>query len=453
MTDYQPINQLPLPSRRRFHAAAGLAIGAAVLNTTSPSSLAVPAKRPPPSDRIRVGVVGVGSRGFNLLDDLLKLADVDITVVCDVDRFHYRDNAWGKGQAYGRDAAQVYIEKKGRPKPEAVKDFRTVCENDDIDAVVIATPDHWHALCTLTAIRKGKDVYCEKPVTHFFQEGLDVCQEVHARGTVFQTGSQQRSDREFRRAVELVRNGILGKLSRIAIGLPSGYEQVQGEAQVIEPPADLDYDLWCGPAPKLDYMRARHHRWWRGHRAFGGGVLMDWIGHHNDIAHWSLNLDASGPVVVEAMNWIFPETNVYNTPWHYSIRCEYADGLTSIISDRNELGTKWIGEHGWIHVTRNKLTASNPEWLHPEFDAGKFTLPTTAGHMRNFIDCMRSRKPCESTAEIGHRSITPGHLAYVSKTVGAPLKWDPSEQKVLGNNEADQLLREASYRKPWSLQA
>lgn len=435
-------------NRRRFGLLAGSALST-TLSTTSPAQDAT--KRPAPSDRIRIGVVGLGSRGFNLLEELLKLEDVDVAVVCDVDRLHYRDRAWGKGPAFGREAAQKLLENKGRPKPESETDFREVCRRDDLDAIVVATPDHWHALCTLTAIRSGKDVYCEKPVTHWFHEGLEVCREVKQRHAVFQTGSQQRSESEFRRAVELVRNGVLGKIQRVEVGLPSGYETAQGETEIVKPRDDLDYDLWCGPAEKLPYMRARHHRWWRGHRAFGGGVLMDWIGHHNDIAHWALGMDESGPTVVEAVDWQFPETDLYNTPWHYTIRCEYANGVTSTISDSNALGTKLIGEEGWLYVTRGKLNASNPKWVEPNFQAGDIHLPVSPGHMRNFIDCIRSRETCFASAEIGHRSITPGHLGYVSHAIRRPLRWDASKQVIISDPEADLLLRSGKYREPWSL--
>jgi predicted dehydrogenase len=351
----------------------------------------------------------------------------------------------------GREAAQGLVQKNGRPKPEALVDFRDVCQRKDIDAIVVATPDHWHALCTLTALRNDKDVYCEKPVTHWFHEGLAVCREVQERQAVFQTGSQQRSEDVFRRAIELIHNGVLGKLQRVEVGLPSGYETVQGDSVVTSPRADLDYDLWCGPAPMLPYMRARHHRWWRGHRAFGGGVLMDWIGHHNDIAHWAMKLDGSGPTVVEAVNWQFPATDLYNTPWHYTIRCEYANGISSTISDSNLLGTKFFGELGWLHVTRGKLTTSDPQWAKPNFRPGDVRLPESPGHIRNFIDCVKSRATCIAPAEAGHRSITPGHLGYVSQAVGRPLRWDAAKQTILDDPEADQLLRSGTYREPWKL--
>ncbi|MDZ4851216.1 MAG: Gfo/Idh/MocA family oxidoreductase [Pirellulaceae bacterium] len=434
-------------NRRRFQfAMAGLALSPTLARLQATLG---EEKKLPPSDRIRVGIIGLGSRGFNLLDDLLSLNDVEVAVVCDVDRLHYRDRPRGKGPVFGRDAAQNHVEKKSGRKPQTAVDYREVCHRDDLDAIVIATPDHWHALCTLTALRAGKAVYCEKPITHWFHEGLAVCEEVKRRKAVFQTGSQQRSDAEFRQAVELVRNGVLGKVLQVEVGLPSGYETPQAETEIVAPPEGLDYNFWCGPAPLLPYMRARHHRWWRGNRAFGGGVLMDWIGHHNDIAHWVLDMDQSGPTRVEAVDWKFPTTELYDTPWHYTIRCDYANGVSSTISDQHAIGTKIVGEDGWLHVTRGKLTTSTPAWSKPDFRAGSFQIPVSPGHMRNFIDCIKSRETCIAPAETAHRSISPGHLGFVSSTLQRPLHWNPSEQRIINDPEADKLLRSGDYREPW----
>jgi predicted dehydrogenase len=405
-----------------------------------------------PSERITVGVVGAGSRGFNLINEFLKRADAQIVAVCDVDSFHHRDRLWGKGPAYGRDPAKRRIDEHYKTPARGVSvtgDFREVCGRDDIDAVVVATPDHWHALCTLEALRNGKDVYCEKPVTHTFHEGQLVYREVAKRKAVFQTGSQQRSSAEFRRAVEFVRYGLLGKIQRVEVGLPPGYDRPQGDTKVTAPPAHLDYEQWCGPTPKLPYMRARHHRWWRGHRAYGGGVLMDWIGHHIDIAHWALRQSSSGPTGVEAVNWSFPDGDVYDTPHQYEIRCEYADGVRTSISSKHLLGTKFIGENGWIHVTRGRLTASDKRWLAGDFRVGSKQVYHSDNHTRNFLDCVKSREACIAPAETGHRSITPGHLGYVSNALGRALQWDPKTEIVVGDEEANKLLQTHNYRKPW----
>jgi predicted dehydrogenase len=406
-----------------------------------------------PSERITVGLVGLGSRGFNLLDALLARPDVQVLAICDVDSLHYRDRPWGRGTAFGREPAKQKIEKHDRSAAGlfVTMDYREVCSRKDIDAVVIATPDHWHALWTLEALRNAKDVYCEKPVTHNFHEGQAVCREMAKQKAVFQTGSQQRSDALFRRAVELVRNGVLGKIQAIEVGLPPGYDRPQGDSTITDPPEHLDYDLWCGPSEKLPYMRARHHRWWRGHRAYGGGVLMDWIGHHNDIAHWALDLDTSGPSKVEAVNWTFPEGEVYNTPHHYEIRCDYAGGIRSSISSRHALGTKFLGENGWVFVTRGALKASDPRWVQSDFQPGEKQVDLYDDHMQNFLECVKTRKPCIAPAESGHRSITPGHLGYVSQALGRALNWDPEQELVIDDDEANRLLAQHGYRKPWNL--
>ena len=188
-----------------------------------------------PSNRIAVGLVGAGSRGCNVMEEFLKEGDAQIVAVCDVQREHYRDRPWGEGPVNGRDGAlrriAQHYEKAGTPAPGEVAvytDYREVCARKDLDAVIVATPDHWHALCTLEALAQGKDVYCEKPVTHFFAEGLTVCREVEKRKAIFQTGSQQRSMAPFRHAVELIRNGHLGKLLRVEVGLPGGLRQAHG---------------------------------------------------------------------------------------------------------------------------------------------------------------------------------------------------------------------------------
>ncbi|MGZ0169347.1 MAG: Gfo/Idh/MocA family protein [Planctomycetales bacterium] len=406
-----------------------------------------------PNERISVGVVGAGSRGFNLIDEFLKQPDAQIVAVCDVDSFHHRDRPWGKGPAYGRTPAKRKIDAHYKSTSgggiSVTSDFREICQRDDIDAVVVATPDHWHALCTLEALRNGKDVYCEKPVTHTFHEGQLVYREVSKQKAVFQTGSQQRSSPEFRRAVQLVRAGILGTIQRIEVGLPPGYDKPQGDTTIVKPPDHLDYDQWCGPAPKLPYMRARHHRWWRGHRAYGGGVLMDWIGHHNDIAHWAIDADKSGLTKVEAVGWTFPDTDVYDTPHQYDIRCEYAGGIQTSISSRNLLGTKFIGENGWVHVTRGRLTVSDKRWADSGFQVATPDVYVSENHTRNFLDCVMSRKECIAPAETGHRSITPGHLAYVSDVLGRALKWDAANEVVIKDPEANKLLQTHNYRKPW----
>lgn len=441
-------------SRRRFLKLTGSVLAGPMI---APASI-LGNSRTAPGSRITVGVIGLGSMGTGNLKNFLQLEGAQVVAVCDVHDLHYRDMQSGERSPLGRDPAKRLVEEhyaKGNHKHsfkgcDTYTDFRELCARDDIDAIVVATPDHSHALCTLEALRNGKDVYCEKPVTHLFAEGQMVYREVAKRGAIFQTGSQQRSQTRFRIAAETVVNGHLGKVQSVSIGLPTGFSQPRTEwSDISDPPAGLDYDLWCGPSEKLPYIFARHHRNWRWHYAYGGGQIMDWIGHHNDIVHWSLGLDKSGPEEVEAVNWTFPQTEIYNTPVHYEIRCKYPGGLTTSISDRHASGIKWIGEEGWLYVDRGKIDASNQNWIRESFDRGPIQLYRSTNHHRNFLEGIRSRKACIAPAETAHRSITPGHLGIVSQAVGRALKWDPKKESILRDPEGDKLLKKILYRKPW----
>ncbi len=446
----------PAPVTRRTFAK--IALTAALAPTIIPSRAWGDDATPPPSERITVGMIGLGGMGMGHVGRFMKAAQV--VAVCDVQKLHYRDAEWEKHAPCGRDAAQSMVEdyygeqiRSGAYKGcDTHVDFRELCARDDIDAVVIATPDHWHALVTLEALRNGKDVYCEKPVTHLFREGQLVVEEVAKQKAIFQTGSQQRSTANFHRCVELVKNGHLGKIVRVEVGLPIGPSKAKGDPTITEPPEDLDYDLWCGPSLKLPYMRARHHRWWRWHRTYGGGNIMDFIGHHNDIAHWAIGVERSGPVEVEAAGeWTWPEFEAYNTPVEYDIQCRYANGITSSISNKNKLGIKWIGEDGWLAVSRGKEESSNPALLAKDFDPGPIKAYKSKNHANNFLDGIRTRTECIAPADIAHRSVTPGHLGFVAQTLGRKLQWDPEKEVIVGDDEADKLLKAVDYREPWKL--
>lgn len=412
-----------------------------------------------PSKRINMGFIGMGNRGMGVMEAFLKHSDVQGLAVCDVAGKHFRVNNGKQSRDYGLVAAKAAMENAYSAQSvsgtwkgcDAYEDFRELLARDDIDAVMVATPDHWHGIITMAALQAGKDVYCEKPMTHLYAEGHAIHREVAKRKAIFQVGSQQRSDKPFPQAVEIVRNGLLGKITRVEVGLPKGHNEPEGDATIKTPPADLNYDFWCGPSAMLPYMEARCHWTWRWHTNFGGGQLMDWIGHHNDIAHWGLDMDQSGPVSVEARNWTFPETDVYDSPVDYDVLSKYANGVEVLMSSRNQMGAKWIGENGWVHVTRGALTASDPAWTDPGFVAGDWKAYQSPGHQRNFIDSVKSRELTIAPAETAHRSITPGHLAYLSHAVGGPIQWDPKEEKVVGNDEAQAKLMSLPYRGDWKL--
>lgn len=445
-------------NRRRFLATTASALA---LPYFVPSSALGKAGTVAPSNRITMGAIGLGGRGMGVMRGFLGRKDVQMMALCDVQGVHWRDGKWGEGRAkFGTTIGKQAVEERYKHnKPSGVykgcdvyADHRNLCVRKDIDAVIVATPDHWHALQCLAALRSGKDVYCEKPMTHYFREGQLVYREVAKRKRIFQVGSQQRSTWNFRQAVEVVRNGLIGKVTRVEVGLPSGHDDVVvDDKEMREPPANLDYNTWCGPSEKLPYIFARHHRNWRWNLAYGGGQLMDWIGHHNDIAHWGLGLDQTGPTEVHAKNWTWPtKTKVYDAAVDYEVHSKYAGGLEIVISTKHEKGTKWIGEDGWVYVNRGKLDASNKEWAKEGFVAGDFKAYASDDHTQNFIDGVKTRKECICSAETGHRSITPGHLGNISAKLGRILKWDPKKETIKGDAEAAQLL-EANYRYPWNL--
>jgi len=418
--------------------------------------------RPAASERITVGVIGCGARGFANLRGLLKEPDAQVVAVCDVDTFHYREHTSRKGKALGTEPGKALVEthyagekSNGDYKGcDTYSDYREMCARDDIDAILVATPDHWHALMTLDALRSGKDVYCEKPVTHTFGEGQAVIAEVAKQNAIFQTGSQQRSAKEFHRAVEIVRNGLLGKISRVEVGLPAGYPGPMGSVAPETPPSHQDYEMWTGPAQMMPYMRARNHRWWRGHRNYGGGNIMDFIGHDNDINHWSLDQDQGGPLSVEAKGWTWPKGDCYNTPENFEMLCQYPDDITVSIASHHEGGVKWIGENdAWIWVNRGRWKNSKRDenlWA-DDFDPGPIKAYRSGDHHRNFLDGVKTRKPCICPAETAHRSITPGHLGFLSNDLGRPLRWDAKTETVIDDAEADKQLKATPYREPWKL--
>ncbi|MEO0416944.1 MAG: gfo/Idh/MocA family oxidoreductase, partial [Verrucomicrobiota bacterium] len=250
-------------------------------------------------------------------------------------------------------------------------------------------------------------------------------------------------------------NGLLGKVHTVEVGLPGGKTSPQGDSTIKSPPESLDYDMWCGPSEKLPFMECRYHWNWRWHMSYGGGQLMDWIGHHNDIAHWGLGQDKAGPISVQAkeFEYVSELMEVYNSPRNYTFESEYDGGTKVIVSSKNRGGTKWIGENGWVFVTRGKIEASNPAWIEEGFVPGDWKgYHPGAGHQANFIDCIMSRKDTICTAETGHRSATPGHLAYLSNALGgAKLKWDSQAEKIVGNDEAQAKLMDLPYRGDWKL--
>ena len=435
-------------SRRQFLRAAAIAGGSAAAGVAGFPTIVKAAVlgrggAVAPSDRIVMAGIGFGMQGPGNMRSFLEKDEVQWVAVCDIDKEPLA-------------MAKAIVDKKyGHRSCAATHDFRDLYARGDLDAVSIAVPDHWHAILSISALRAGLDVFGEKPLTHNLREGRALCEAVERYGRVWQTGSWQRSVENFHHACELVRNGRIGKVLRIEVGLPSGhydFARTFGQEALVPPPANLDYDFWVGPAPWWPYCKARVHMNWRWNMDFGGGQYMDWIGHHLDIAHWGMGWDDTGPVEIEATGE-YPTSGIYNSPTRYYVKAKYADGTPMIIAGgHGEIwgGTKWIGERGWVWVDRGEFL-TEPESLRREtIGPGETHLYRSRDHAQNFLDCVRSRRKTITPAETAHRSASVGHLGVIAMEVGRKIKWDPATETIIGDPEAERLLGRA-YRKPWQM--
>jgi len=342
---------------------------------------------------------------------------------------------------------------------KAYHDYRELCAREDIDAVMIATPDHWHALAAVEAARHGKDIYGEKPLARTIGEQQAMVKAVRKHRRIWQTGSWQRSVGNFHKACEIVRNGLIGRITRVEVGLPAGHSDFGGtkdKLSVTAPPPELDYDFWIGPSNMMPYIEGRVHKNWRWNYNTGGGQLLDWIGHHCDIAHWGLGFDHARPSEVEGHGEFPPTDAVWNTCTKYRITLKYPHNIEMIIAGGHKDikgGTKWIGTNGWVWVDRGAFEASNSEWSEmkrlPD-NLRKVKLYESSNHYRNFLDCVKSRKATITPVEVAHHSAIPGHLGLIAMLLGRKIKWDPNREIILGDAEASNLLTRG-YRAPWKL--
>lgn len=427
-------------NRRRFlkQAAAG-AIGFPYLIRSSALGLAGSLA---PGNRISIGCVGVGWQGGANLGAFLAEPDVRITAVCDVDRSHLEEARNRVNRHYQNNDCKTYT------------DFRELMADPAIDAVMLALPDHWHGIIAVAAARAGKDIYGEKPLTHTLHEGRVLCDTVRRYGVIWQTGSWQRSESNFRFACELVLNGRIGRVHTVEVGLPAGHTDFAGTAgqeTIGPPPPHLDYQTWLGPAPWAPYCPARVHKNWRWIYDYGGGQLMDWVGHHVDIAHWGLGLDRSGPVEIEGSGE-FPSDGLWNTATKYRLHAKYAEGYDMIIAGGHRDirgGTKWIGSDGWVWVNRGALDAHPKSLLRESFGPEEIHLPRAVNHVRNFLDCIKNRRETLTPCETAHRSVTPGHLGLIAMQLGRKIRFNPKTEEILNDETAARLLTH-SFRSPWT---
>jgi predicted dehydrogenase len=434
--------------------ALRMAVGAAAVPAFFPANIL---SAHAPSKQIVIGSIGVGWMGGDNLNAFLKEKDCRVVAVADVDEGHLNDAVKRVNDHYHNKDCKGY------------KDFRDLLARTDIDAVCISTPDHWHCIPAVEAARANKDIYCEKPLSHTLAEGIAMVEAVQKHHRIWQTGSWQRSVAQFRQAVELVLNGFIGKVRRVEVGLPGGHADFGGTGPKnpnSEPPKGVDYDFWVGPSEWMPFNTSRFHKNWRWNYNFGGGQLLDWIGHHNDIGHWGLSStkygvgpdDQIGPLEVTATADFPPKDAVWNTATKYHVACKYPNDIEVVIAGGyKEIrgGTKWIGEHGWIWVDRGGFETSDPKWKEVIQTREKkkdleVQLLASPGHQRNFLDCAKSRQKTLTPVEVAHRSQTPGHLGYIASVVGRTLKWDAAKQEILDDPEASKLLSRP-MRSPWHL--
>ena len=392
------------------------------------------------SERIVMGCIGVGGRGTGVMRGFLGRDDVHVVAVCDVDQ-KQRDKA-----------KKIVDDKYGNSDCKAYLDFREVIAREDIGALSLAIPDHWHSIPAIMGAQAGKDVYAEKPLARTIYEGRAMVAAVQRYGVVWQTGSQQRSSENFRRACELVRNGRIGRVYKVEVGLPTG--RPGGTLPVSPVPEGLDWDFWLGPAPWRPYQafgRNGPHWDWRWIMDFSGGQLTDWAGHHIDIAHWGLGLERTGPVEIEGKG-ICPENGIYNTLIEYKFTCKYANGLVMIVANNKQItqGTKWYGEKGWIYVNRGKLAADPPDVLKEVIGSDEIKLYESRDHQGNFLECVKTRQETIAPIEVGHRSISVGLLGEIAMLLGRKLRWDPDKEQFVNDDTANRMLRRP-MRSPWHL--
>jgi predicted dehydrogenase len=434
----------PKISRRRFLATTGAALS---IPTFIPGSALGLNGTTAPSERIALGIVGCGNQGTGNTQAFLGLKECQVVAGCDVDKAHLQHLVGVVNKKYQNQDCKSY------------HDFRELMARNDIDAVMLAVPDHWHALVAVEAARHKKDIYGEKPLARTIAEQQAIVKAVHENQRIWQTGSWQRSLSNFRKAAEIVRNGMIGKVTHVEVGLPAGHG-AKGKSptfmSVTEPPPELDYNTWIGPSKMIPYIEGRLHQHWRWNYNTGGGQLLDWIGHHCDIAHWGCDFDNSGPSEIEGHGDFPPVDAVWNTCTKYRIELKYPQDITMTIAGGHKdihSGTKWIGTNGWVWVDRGVFESSNEEWRDykdlPD-NLCKVRLYESSNHQRNFLDCIKSRKPTITPAETAHHSAAPGHLGLISMLVGRKIKWDVEKEQILDDSEATKLLTRP-YRAPWNL--
>ncbi len=420
-----PLSQV---SRRSF------LVTTAAASTVFAAPLVLPRSVFGANERIITGHIGVGGQGKSNLGGFMN----NVAAICDVDSNRIA-------------AVAKMLEEKGKTV-ETFGDYRKLLDRKDLDAVVISTPDHWHALHTIHACQAGKDVYCEKPLSLTITEGRKMVEAARANSRVVQTGSQQRSDAKFRQACELVRSGRLGKISTVLVGIPGPNHPGQLGPDG-DPPPELNYEMWLGPAPQRPYNTKRVHYNFRFFWDYSGGQMTNFGAHHIDIAQWGLGMDESGPISTEGEATFHPQ-KYHEVTETCRITHTYANGVTVVVGQKQSdipQGATFIGEKGKIFVTRGKITSDPESILKEPLAADDVHLYVSKSHHGNFLDCIKSREKPICDVEIGHRSATVCHLGNIAARLGRKIQWDPAAEKIVGDDEAAAMVARP-YREPWKLE-
>lgn len=458
-------------SRRNFLRTAALGTAGAFLLPTILTRRAFGAEVSP-NRRIQIAQIGVGRMGSGDMGGVLKSPLARVIAVCDLD---------SKRLAKGKADVVNFYQKAGETNVDVktYADYHDVLARSDIDAVVVSVPDHWHALVATEAVLAGKDLYVQKPLTYSITEALLLRKAVQAKGRILQVGSQQRSSHSFRRATELVRAGVIGKIKTVQIGL--GVDKPSGKKPKAEPvPENLDYERWLGPAPQQDYMEGRVHPQgipkkdygrpgWITTEDFGLGMITNWGAHHIDIAQWGIGMELSGPVSVEAQAE-FMHNDMWNVHTKYLVEMMYANGVKVVLDTKNEVGIKFEGEKGWIFCTRGpeKVTssdpnvatdkkapirASSPEILQTQLpDNAKLWQPST-NHYFNWLEAVAARKEPIAPVEQGARSLSTCAVAWIAMKLKRKLTWDPENEAFVGDDEANAMRSRKPRAAAYDLEA
>jgi hypothetical protein len=457
-------------TRRGFCKYAAAATAACWAPTVVPASVLGALA---PSNRINVGMIGLGNQSTLDLPAFLQQDDVQMMAVCDVNTAShgYRDPDQFLGRKPGQDTVNAYYAKKTGAAAykgcDAYVDFRQVIERKDIDAVVIIVPDHWHAIMTVMAAKAGKDIYCEKPLSLTVRDGQEMVKAVRQYKRVLQTGSMWRSNDAARRACELVRNGRIGKVTRIVTEVSEVNAKSPGPGWKPMPvPEGFDYEMWLRPAPSAPYHKARCFYRFRFILDYSGGQTTNFGAHSNGLAQWALGADGGGPVEFEdqGSEWFVPG-DLFTAPKQVAFRARYADGPELICkTSKRGFGVRFEGTEGWIEFGFGRLESSpaslkdskiGPNEIHLSSSGGKHPKSAPRGslsydHVRNFIDCVKSREDPTEFVEAGHRTASLCHLGNIAMKLRRKIRWDPKQEQIVDDEEAAKMLGRP-LRAPWTL--